>query len=253
LTDVFTYDGSFAGLLTAIFDIYQYRKQDVAICQRWEAAKLGGNPYEVITDRKKAARVWQGLKQKVGSTVLKEIYYTYLSEAVGKESLLLYFVRYILSGSKGVENNYSDPHVLTVKQIAHNVGKEKHRFEAFVRFNKLSDGLFYSVIEPDCNVLPIIAPHFKRRYADQDWLIYDAKRKYGIHYSKDREEITEVILSNENTGEKALTLLFDQSEIHYQTLWKNYFKSTDIQERKNMKLHLQHVPKRYWKYLTEKK
>ena len=31
-----------------------------------------------------------------------------------------------------------------------------------------------------------------------------------------------------------------------------YFKSTNIKSRKNMKLHLQHVPKRYWKYLTEK-
>ncbi|TXD94923.1 DUF4130 domain-containing protein [Gillisia hiemivivida] len=25
-----------------------------------------------------------------------------------------------------------------------------------------------------------------------------------------------------------------------------------MKSRKNMKLHLQHVPKRYWKYLTEK-
>jgi hypothetical protein len=28
---------------------------------------------------------------------------------------------------------------------------------------------------------------------------------------------------------------------------------TNIKERKNDKLHVQHVPKRYWKYLTEKK
>ena len=33
---------------------------------------------------------------------------------------------------------------------------------------------------------------------------------------------------------------------------KNYFKSTNIVARKNTKLHTQHVPKRYWKYLTEK-
>ncbi|MGK4566274.1 DUF4130 domain-containing protein [Flavobacterium sp. 3HN19-14] len=39
----------------------------------------------------------------------------------------------------------------------------------------------------------------------------------------------------------------------YALLWNDYFKSTNIPARKNMKLHLQHVPKRYWKYLTEKK
>ena len=35
-------------------------------------------------------------------------------------------------------------------------------------------------------------------------------------------------------------------------MWKDYFDSTNIKERKNMKLHIRHVPKRYWKYLSEK-
>ena len=42
------------------------------------------------------------------------------------------------------------------------------------------------------------------------------------------------------------------AETDYQELWKAYFKSVDIPERRNLKLHLQHVPKRYWKYLVEK-
>ncbi|HMX40265.1 MAG TPA: DUF4130 domain-containing protein, partial [Saprospiraceae bacterium] len=38
----------------------------------------------------------------------------------------------------------------------------------------------------------------------------------------------------------------------YQRLWRTYFSSTNIRERRNMKLHLQNVPSRYWKYLSEK-
>ena len=41
-------------------------------------------------------------------------------------------------------------------------------------------------------------------------------------------------------------------EKKYQTLWQRYFVKTGIPERKNMKLHIQWMPKRYWKYLTEK-
>src|SRR5690606_39662819 len=37
-----------------------------------------------------------------------------------------------------------------------------------------------------------------------------------------------------------------EAEEKFQQLWKQYFKSTNIVERKNDKLHLQHVPKRYW-------
>ena len=34
--------------------------------------------------------------------------------------------------------------------------------------------------------------------------------------------------------------------------WKDYLKSTNIQERQNIKLHVQYLPKRYWRYLNEK-
>ena len=54
--------------------------------------------------------------------------------------------------------------------------------EAFVRFKKTTDGLFLSLVRPDFNVLPLIQPHFKRRYQDQRWLIYDEQRKYGLYY-----------------------------------------------------------------------
>ena len=47
--------------------------------------------------------------------------------------------------------------------------------------------------------------------------------------------------------------LLAEAEPDYQVLWKSYFDSVNIPERKNMKLHLQHVPRRYWKYLSEKR
>jgi probable DNA metabolism protein len=47
-------------------------------------------------------------------------------------------------------------------------------------------------------------------------------------------------------------IAFDEDEVYYQNLWKQYYQSTNIVARRNMKLHLQYVPKRYWKYLVEK-
>lgn len=38
----------------------------------------------------------------------------------------------------------------------------------------------------------------------------------------------------------------------YDQLWKDYFNSVNIQTRNNMKLHIQYVPKRYWRYMNEK-
>jgi probable DNA metabolism protein len=51
---------------------------------------------------------------------------------------------------------------------------------------------------------------------------------------------------------KTDTDFFADEEFQFQELWQNYFESTNITERKNIKLHVRHVPKRYWKYLSEK-
>ena len=39
-----------------------------------------------------------------------------------------------------------------------------------------------AIVQPDFNVLPLIEKHFRERYADQRWLIYDVRRKYGLYY-----------------------------------------------------------------------
>jgi probable DNA metabolism protein len=124
--------------------------------------------------------------------------------------------------------------------------------EAFVRFQKTADHLYFAIIEPDYNVLPLIKDHFRKRYADQKWLVYDAKRKYGIFYNL--EEVAEVQINFEkemSRGKKVQTIYNSDEEI-YQQLWHQYFKSVNIAARKNTKLHIQHMPRRYWKYLTEK-
>jgi len=100
--------------------------------------------------------------------------------------------------------------------------------------------------------LPLIISFFKKRFADQRWLIYDVKRRYGYLYDlRDIQEVTLSDASNSN-GDLAIQIELDQQETHYQQLWKAYFKATNIVARKNIKLHVQHVPKRYWKYLVEK-
>ncbi len=83
-------------------------------------------------------------------------------------------------------------------------------------------------------------------------MIYDGKRGYGVYYDL---ETVEIISFDQEAQDnlKNKDNLFDAKEIEYQKLWIEYFDHTNIKERKNTILHVQHVPKRYWKYLTEKK
>ncbi len=249
----FVYDTTFGGLLSTIFEIYERKCKNSSIVRydKVEAMVFYEN-IEVVTDDKKAQRVLKALKNKLSAEALRNIYWCFLSEIVGIENLIFNFIKYVFEADKNIENNFGNDNVLTVAQTARKVGREKHRFEAFVRFEKIANDYFYAPVEPDFNVLPLIVPHFKRRYPAQHWVIYDTKRKYGISYNKDTELVNEVLIDFAEVNHKSI-VVFDPEEEQYKELWRTYFKSVNIPARKNMKLHLQHIPKRYWKYLVEKK
>lgn len=250
---VVVYDGSFEGLLTAIFEVYEYKFHEPTIHREHAVSgSLFGEIHSVVTNKEKCERVYKKLQDKLSSKGFKQLYDSYLSELKGIEDVLLRYIQYAFSTNKAVENDYSNPHVLMVQQTSRKVHREKHRMEAFVRFQLTKDQLYYSIIQPDYNVLPLISKHFKDRYADQRWLIYDSFRKYGLYY--DGQQVSEVQMKFETDMNNAenLKAIFDEKEDLYQQLWKQYFSSVNIKARKNMELHIQHMPKRYWRYLVEK-
>ena len=250
---ILVYDGSFDGFLTCVFQVYDLKLKQVIIQKDSESqASLFGKQNVVAADPVKADRVWKGLGKKTSNAGRLRIYYGFLSEKQWVENLLLRYIQYIFESSLPVDSDFSNPDVLELSKVAKSVGREKHRMEAFVRFRLTKDGLYFATIEPDFDVLPLISKHFKSRYADQKWVIYDLKRNYGLYYDLDRVEIINLTLPEGFDASKTSPDYFAVEEIEFQTLWKDYFESTNIPSRKNIKLHVRHVPKRYWKYLSEK-
>ncbi|MBO9595378.1 MAG: TIGR03915 family putative DNA repair protein [Niabella sp.] len=249
----YVFDGSFPGLLTAVFESYAARHDIVTLFEQDKVRNNFFDPVIIITTApEKALRVWNGLKKKLTTAQQVQYYSAFLAEDTVIIQQLFNYARYVFDHAAGAAANYGHPAVMAVQQMAQKVSRERHRMTAFVRFQKTAAGLYVSAVEPDYNVLPLICKHFKDRYADQQWMIYDGKRKYGIYY--DLQTIHEVQIEAAAPGAivHAAEILPDASEALYSTLWKDYFKSTHIKERKNTKLHIRHVPKRYWRHLTEK-
>lgn len=252
-THTLIYDGSFDGFLTCVFRVYDLKLKQVFIQRRDQAQEsLFGSSEEVLTNIEQADRVWKGVKKKTTSSGSLRIYYAFLSEQLKVENLLLRYIQYALESKVPIDSDFGNEDVLKVTQIAKSVGREKHRMEAFVRFKLTKDGFYFANIEPDFNVLPLISKHFESRYADQRWVIYDLKRNYGLHYDLKKVDIIDLSLPNDFDATKTSLNFFAVEEIEFQTLWQDYFQATNIPSRKNMKLHIRHVPKRYWKYLSEK-
>lgn len=251
---ILSYDSTFEGFLTAVFEIFEFKYQQPKIIKKDDSQQnIFATPIEIVTDVTKSDRVIKKLTDQLQNDGVRTLIYAFLSEKVGVEDLLFKVINYAVANkNQNVMKDFSNDAVLQVSQLTKSVGREKHRMEAFIRFELLKDGIYFAKIDPDFDVLTLIMNHFKNRYQDQKWLIYDLRRKYGVFYDLKNVEIVSLDLDLKLIDDKSSSV-FSDSEIEYQKLWWEYFDHTNIKERKNTKLHLQHVPKRYWKYLTEKK
>ncbi|QSW87620.1 MULTISPECIES: TIGR03915 family putative DNA repair protein [Flavobacterium] len=247
------YDGTYEGWLTAVFEIYELKFDDVVFAKSEVSnALFFSDRYIVITDLQKAKRVLKGLKDKLSREGFANIYKAFLSDIDKIDETLFQYVKYIFSSAVNIEDDLSNSAVLGVRKAAYVTGRESHRMKAFVRFKLTKDNLYYAVVEPDCDVLPLIEKHFKIRYADQRWLIYDTKRKYGIYYDLENTTSVQLEFNANSNSSQFLAEISDDNEEFFQNLWRQFFKSVNIESRKNTKLHIQHMPKRYWKNLIEK-
>jgi len=249
----FLYDNTFDGLLTCVFDAFNRKEFPENIIGENKQLPLFTESFQVITDTVKADRILKALRKKISKSALEMLFISYLSELEDIEMLIFRYVQKALLAEKSIETNFADPDVLELSKIYKKVGREEERIRQFVRFQKTADGLFFAVMDPAYNVLPLTARFFKTRYADQQWIIYDIKREYGLYYNLETVETVyfEQLPVALGTGRLASDKL-DEHEIAFQNLWKDYLKAITIRERRNLKLQRQHLPKRFWKYLTEK-
>lgn len=249
----FLYDGTFNGLLSVIFESYRIRVKPVRIMPEAEwRGSLFEAPLIVTTRADWAKRVSTGINKKTGGKGAKMLYRCLLSERENVEMLIYDFVRKGMQSKANWLENYRDETVLQLQKIDKKMGREIHRMHAFVRFQQTRDDIYYAVIEPDFDVLPLIIDHFEKRYPAQTWLIYDSRRHYGMYYDQQQTEAVTFAEQDHLQLRQISAAILEEGETTYQDAWKTYFTSTNIPERKNMKLHLQHVPRRYWKYLVEK-
>ena len=252
---IFTYDRTFEGLLTALFDAYVRKSFPHALLHEAEPLPLFYDEvHRVITDLGKAERVWKALCRKLPGRNATLLTYCWLSETPEAPMLLLRYMKKVVDSPVPIHTDFADPTILSVTQLGRKVSGERYRILQFMRFQKLADGTYFGIMEPLYDVIPLTIGHFRDRFADQPWIIYDAKRKYG--YSYNGTHVDEITFTHASQGAlrtgKVDENLLDKNEKLYQALWKNYFDSICIRERLNPVKHKKDMPVRYWKFLTEK-
>ncbi|MGX8220315.1 TIGR03915 family putative DNA repair protein [Psychrobacter celer] len=256
------YEPSFEGWLSAVFYVYANKLYDdealQLIAQDCYVPSLIAQATSVVPNEEHAERVLVKLNQLLGRSGMRNLLWGFLSEKEHIGTTLFWVVKYAIDyPNRHIMQDVGNLHVLELVQTVKSVGREKHRMEAFVRFEHTTDDIYFARVEPDFNVLPLIGEHFRQRYQDQHWAIYDITRGYGIYYDKSNSTATrpaalQTITDLDDAVLRRPASIHSADERRYQQFWQGYFTNVNITERKNPRLHRQYLPQRYWKYLSEK-
>ena len=256
----FYYDKTFEGLLCAVFDAFKLKKMPECLLTADDIVPLLlSESHQVEYRNSKYERVYTALQKKLSPIALNQLLFTWLSELPESDLIIFRYICKVFKSNRSIETDFGDPDVLAIHDIAKKVNKEKHHIQQFVRFNSIQnpandidEKIYFAVIEPIYNALPLTTRFFKDRYADQKWAIYDEKRQYGYFYNL--EKLEQISLNEDDhliVDNKINQDYLTDDEKRFQTMWYRYCNALTIKERINPKLQRQNMPKRFWHHLPE--
>jgi probable DNA metabolism protein len=262
----YRYDGSFEGFLCALEVCLESGQGEAEFLRPGNDGQGGlfaGAVHDVITERETALRFRERFVAGVSREAFATLRYAFHSEAAGVEELLRWYVAVGLEQGRRVQRMLARDPVFSVCRLSRKVAHEAHRFTGFVRFREVSwpageelDGeqgqatdrpavsLLYARIEPETDILPFIAPHFRERLNDRPWMIHDLRR-------------SSLALCDQGTWRlvRGVSLVcqpgLTADEELCSRLWRSYFQRMAIPERHNPRLQQNLVPLRFRAHLVE--
>ena len=237
---IFSYDGTFEGFLSAVFDSFAMKviPSDIVINDDLEPSLL--KIHYIETDSEHAKRVETGIREKLGETVLNMVKRAYLFDGEGKELSILLFIKKAFAEGRAIGSRIGEETVNKVYKMCVAVNNEAERFRQFTRFSD-SNGALVAVIHPKHFVLPLIKSFFCARIKNEHFMIYDAEHGAALIHTPERTAIIPV----ENLE------LPETEDSFYKNLWKSYYRHIAIASRYNPTCRRAHMPKRFWQYLPE--
>ena len=236
----YRYDGSFDGLLCCVFESYEKKEIPAQIIPPGVVTLYPVR--EVATDCHKARRVLVSIPKQMGRQALEMVQKAFLTCLEDKERYILLFLRLGYQHGRAVNSMLADEVVNTLFKAVKHLTNESNRFIEFVRFS-IINGVLVAQIEPKNFVLPMIAPHFCQRLPNERFFIHDQTHGMALVYEPGQWAII--------PADRVELPDFDEEELAYQRLWKLFYETIAVEGRINPRLRMTHMPKRYWRNMTE--
>lgn len=241
-------DESFDGIMTAVYDgwVLMNKGCNIQIHPGKDYAPTFFSQFVPIeTDMDKAVRVAESIRVKVSDKAYRMVYEACMHYDGDRADTVFEFLKLAYPVGARVTQMLANPYVMRLMELKRKVLNEAHLFKEFLRFDELKGGVLYGKIEPKCDVLPFVSQHFEARFPEEDWIIYDEKRKKAAVHKHGMDII---VVEGQDIEQLTKEL---QTEDEYRELWKVFFNTIGIESRYNPKCQQNHMPEWYRRNMTE--
>ena len=225
---IYRYDGTFEGFLSCVFDSYVNKEYPTAFQDEAHIETTFFPARWVGTDLRHAQRVLVSLG-KIDPYAKELVVKGFLTCAPEREKIIYRFIRALYVIGKPLLRRLSDEAVMPL-------------LKGFVRFSDF-EGTLAGEIRPKNCVLPLLRPHFCDRMYNETFLLYDRTHREALVHQKGKWAIIPM--------ESFKMAAPSAEEAQYRRLWKRFYDTIEIKERRNPKLRMSNMPKRYWETMTE--
>lgn len=239
------FDGTKNGLLSCIFESFYEKRIPDDVTTECVQCGLLDEIVTIKTDSEKAERVYKCLKNSKTKYLVSDFNLTFRSGEKKRFKVLFDYLNVAISNKNiDVSKAFALPEIQAFTDLKNRIYTETHRFKGFLRFMETEKGFYYACYEPDNDITELLIPHFTARL-QSPFIIHDIKRNILALCDGKRYKIL-------NGGDNGVTVFMSESEEIFLNLWQKYYKSINIEERKNLRQMRNYMPERYWKNLPEK-
>ena len=248
---VYRCEDTLESIFTAIYRAYEEKRDhgNTLLCLTDDPI-LFAEDVAVEPDEERARKVMNTLKRRFGDEDCASLCMALAAEEEDKaQAVYQTVVKGLRNGSRAgrLFDNLADNDVHRAFALARGVSRELGHQKEFLRFQELDNGVLYSKIGPKSDVLAFLMPHFADRLPVESFLIYDEKRNlFGIHPAG-----RDWYLLRGEEADIPLGLRYSENELRYRELFRLFFNTIGIRERKNDRLQKGLLPLRFREYMVE--
>ena len=233
---VFTCKDRFDDMMTCIYEAWASHLGHNNIKLRTEplgTMELFCEYRHVEADKEKTESVIRTIQQKISFRAYQMVYHAAM--AADEEEKLDSIYRFLILGfhyGRKILDSLQNPIVMKIFELERKASNEAH------------------IISPRCDVITLIAPHFVDRLPSEDWMIIDDNRRTAVVHPADQPYYL-TSLSEEEMSEFLARESAAKDTDSMTALWKTFFQTIGIKERKNPVCQRNLIPLWYRKHMSE--